>query len=98
MVLAGRDVMREPLERRRALLEQRVLPKLSYPIRYSAPQEKSGRWGQGRTQAKMADVQWLKSVLVDQFEFLEWTPDDHLRHSTFVGLREDKDARGVRRE
>jgi len=27
-------------------------------------------------------------VLVAQFEFVEWTPDRHLRHSRFVGLRE----------
>src|SRR5262245_32875147 len=35
MVLAGRDVMREPLETRRQLLEQKVLPKLSEPVRYA---------------------------------------------------------------
>ena len=34
MVLAGRDVMREPLEVRRALLERKVLPKLADPVRY----------------------------------------------------------------
>jgi len=27
-----------------------------------------------------------------------WTPDGHLRHSKFVGLREDKAAREVLRE
>jgi len=31
-------------------------------------------------------------------EFTEWTPDGHLRHSKFVGLREDKEAREVVRE
>ena len=36
--------------------------------------------------------------LVAQIEFTEWTPDGHLRHSKFVGLREDKDADGVVRE
>jgi bifunctional non-homologous end joining protein LigD len=36
MVLAGRDVMREPLEKRRELLEQKVLPKLSEPVRYAS--------------------------------------------------------------
>jgi bifunctional non-homologous end joining protein LigD len=36
MVLAGRDVMREPLERRRELLEHQVLPKLAEPIRYAS--------------------------------------------------------------
>jgi bifunctional non-homologous end joining protein LigD len=208
MVLAGRDVRREPLEKRRRLLEKRVLPKLPEPVRYSAPldahlpvliqsvkahgleglvakrrrsvyesglrsgawmkmrvnrgqefviggytrgahpfdalvfgyydgdqliyvartrngftpaaraqlsrrmksleidhcpfvnlpEARSGRWGQGLTQAKMADVQWLKPVLVGQFEFLEWTSDNHLRHSKYVGLREDRQARDVRRE
>jgi hypothetical protein len=28
----------------------------------------------------------------------EWTTDGHLRHSKFVGLRDDKDARTVVRE
>jgi DNA ligase D-like protein (predicted ligase) len=62
------------------------------------PEAKSGRWGQGLTKAKMAECQWLKPALVGQFEFLEWTGDNHLRHSKFVGLREDKKARDVRRE
>jgi bifunctional non-homologous end joining protein LigD len=33
LILAGRDVMREPLDNRRALLEEHVLPKLDEPIR-----------------------------------------------------------------
>jgi bifunctional non-homologous end joining protein LigD len=208
MVLSGHNVMREPLQARRQLLEKKVLPKLAEPIRYAAPldadlpvliqsvkvhgfeglvakrcdsvyepglrsgawmkmrvnrgqefviggytrgtktfdalvfgyyegdkliyvartrngftpvtraqlfrkfkgleidecpfanlpEAKSGRWGQGLTKAKMAAVQWLKPVLVGQFEFLEWTADNHLRHSKFVGLREDKKAREVVRE
>jgi len=176
MVLAGRDVMREPLEKRRELLEQTVLPKLSEPVRYTSslddalpvlvesvreqgfeglvakrrnsvyepglrtgawmnkliyvarsrngftpvtraqlfrkfkgleinecpfanlPEARSARWGQGLTKAKMAECQWLKPVLVGQFEFLDWTADNHLRHSKFVGLREDKKAKDVVRE
>jgi DNA ligase D-like protein (predicted ligase) len=62
------------------------------------PEAKSGRWGQGLTKAKMAECVWLKPVLVGQFEFVEWTPDNHLRHSKFVGLREDKDVKSVVRE
>jgi bifunctional non-homologous end joining protein LigD len=62
------------------------------------PEARSGRWGQGLTKAKMAQCHWLKPVLVGQFEFVEWTPDDHLRHSRFVALRDDKPARDVRRE
>ena len=208
VVLAGQNVMREPLQKRRELLEKKVLPKLTEPVRYSAPLEadlpvliqsvkvhgfeglvakrrsgvyepglrsgawmkmrvnrgqefviggytrgtktfdalvfgyyqgdrliyvartrngftpvaraqlfkrfrgleiddcpfanlpeaKSGRWGQGLTKAKMAEVQWLKPMLVGQFEFLEWSSDNHLRRSKFVGLREDKKARDVVRE
>jgi bifunctional non-homologous end joining protein LigD len=208
MVLAGRDVMREPLETRLELLERKVLPKLAEPVRYAStldadlpalitavkaqgfeglvakrrnsvyepgqrsgawqkmrvnrgqefviggytrggstfdalisgyyqgeeliyvartrngftpavrrelfkrfeplrtdvcpfvnlPEARSGRWGQGLTKAKMAECQWLTPVLVAQFEFLEWTADNHLRHSRFVGLREDKIANCVARE
>jgi ATP-dependent DNA ligase len=38
---------------------------------------------------------WLEPVLVGQFEFLEWTPDNHLRHSKFVALREDKKPKNI---
>ena len=62
------------------------------------PEPRTGRWGAGLTAAKMKDCQWLKPELVGQFEFLEWTPENHLRHTRFVGLREDKDAKNVGRE
>jgi bifunctional non-homologous end joining protein LigD len=61
------------------------------------PEAHSGRWGQGLTKAKMADCRWLKPALVGQFEFLEWTPDNHLRHTRFVALRDDKRASDVGR-
>jgi ATP-dependent DNA ligase len=35
MVLAGKDVMGETLDRRRELLEKKVLPKLKEPVRHS---------------------------------------------------------------
>jgi ATP-dependent DNA ligase len=62
------------------------------------PEARSGRWGQGLTAAKMKDCRWLKPVLVAQFEFREWTPDNHLRHSRFLALRDDKNANEVGRE
>lgn len=62
------------------------------------PEARSGRWGQGLTKEKMAECRWLTPLLVGQFEFVEWTPDNHLRHSRFVALREDKAAQDVRRE
>jgi bifunctional non-homologous end joining protein LigD len=46
----------------------------------------------------MEDCRWLKPSLVGQFEFVEWTPDGHLRHSRFLGLRNDKKANEVIRE
>jgi bifunctional non-homologous end joining protein LigD len=62
------------------------------------PEQKGGRWGVGLTAKKMLECRWLKPVLVGQFEFLEWTADDHLRHTRFVALREDKNASRVTRE
>ena len=62
------------------------------------PEARSGRWGQGLTADKMKECRWLKPVLVGQFDYVEWTTDNHLRHSRFVALREDKDPRHVWRE
>jgi DNA ligase D-like protein (predicted ligase) len=208
MVLAGKDVMFEPLARRRDLLEKRVLPKLAEPIRYSPalkasladlvqsvkaqgfeglvakrldskyqpglrtgawqkmrvnrgqelviagytpssknfdalvigyyeggklmyaartrngftpasraelfkklkpleieecpfanlPEKKAGRWGAGLTAEKMKECRWLKPKLVGQFEFVEWTEVNHLRHTKFIALRDDKKAGDVVRE
>jgi bifunctional non-homologous end joining protein LigD len=51
------------------------------------PEARAGRWGEGLTAEKMKNCRWLKPVLVARFEFVEWTPDKHLRHSRFVELR-----------
>ena len=50
------------------------------------------------TREEMKNCQWLQPELVAQIEFAEWTPDNHLRHSKFIGLREDKEVREVLRE
>ncbi len=62
------------------------------------PESKSGRWGQGLTKEKMRECRWLQPMLVGEFQFLEWTADDHLRHTKFIGLRDGKKARDVRRK
>jgi bifunctional non-homologous end joining protein LigD len=62
------------------------------------PEATSGRWGQGLTAEKMKDCRWLTPSLVGAFEFVEWTPDNHLRHVRFIGLREDERPRDVGRE
>ena len=50
------------------------------------------------TASEMKECRWLKPELVAQIEFTEWTPDEHLRHASFVGLRDDKEAREIVRE
>jgi hypothetical protein len=40
----------------------------------------------------------LRPELVATIDFLEWTGADHLRHTKFVGLRQDKDPLAVVRE
>jgi bifunctional non-homologous end joining protein LigD len=46
----------------------------------------------------MAECEWLRPVLVGQFEFVEWTGENHLRHTKFIARREDKRAKDVRRK
>jgi bifunctional non-homologous end joining protein LigD len=50
------------------------------------------------TREEMKNCIWLKPKLVAQIDFTEWTPDGHLRHSKFVGLRDDKEPKDVVRE
>jgi bifunctional non-homologous end joining protein LigD len=62
------------------------------------PEATSGRWGQGLTAAKMKECIWVRPRLVANFEFLEWTDSNHVRHIKFVALRSDKDPLTVVRE
>ena len=62
------------------------------------PDRGKGRWGEGLTAAKMAMCHWLDPFIVVRIEFLEWTPDNRLRHPRFAAIRSDKDAREVTRE
>src|SRR4030095_14372618 len=60
------------------------------------PEKKRTIWA--LTREEMKNCIWLRPDLVAQIEFVEWTPDGHLRHSKFVGLRDDKGAESVTRE
>jgi DNA ligase D-like protein (predicted ligase) len=62
------------------------------------PELSEGRWGQGLTAEKMKSCVWLKPKVVVRIDFAEWTGANKLRHTKFVGLREDKDPRKVVRE
>lgn len=43
-------------------------------------------------------MHWVKPKLVAEVAFTEWTRDGHLRHPSFLGLREDKPAGEIIRE
>jgi DNA ligase D-like protein (predicted ligase) len=62
------------------------------------PEKGEGRWGQGLTAEKMKQCIWLRPKVVVRIGFLEWTGADHLRHTKFVALRDDKDPRKVVKE
>jgi bifunctional non-homologous end joining protein LigD len=47
---------------------------------------------------RKGDVTWVEPELVAEIAFSEWTHDGRLRHPRYLGLREDKPARDVRRE
>ena len=46
----------------------------------------------------LSKVHWVRPVLVAEITYLTWSEDGLLRHTVFVGLREDKPAKEVRRE
>ena len=62
------------------------------------PSTKSSHWGEGVRPEDMAALAWVTPSLVVEIAFTEWTRDNNLRHAAYVGLREDKPARDVRRE
>jgi bifunctional non-homologous end joining protein LigD len=83
---------------RQALFERfRGLKRATCPFQ-NLPEGKTGRWGEGLTAEDMKKCRWLQPRLVAAIEFFEWTPEKHLRHPRFVGLRDDKNPEQIRRE
>ena len=62
------------------------------------PSVRSGHWGEGITAGEMQLLTWVKPQRVVEVSFAEWTRDGSLRHAAFIGLRDDKRAKDVRRE
>ena len=86
-----------PASRRRVFEQLRPLVTPNCPF-VNLPETHRSRWGDPLDAEKMKKCVWVRPALVARIEFLEWTDADHLRHSKFVGLRDDKDARSVVRE
>jgi len=62
------------------------------------PEPQNARRGEAVTAEVMERITWLNPKLVAQIEFTEWTEGNHLRHSRFVGLRDDKKPTDVVKE
>ena len=46
----------------------------------------------------LSKVHWVRPELVAEITYLTWAEDGLLRHTVFIGLRDDKPPREVRRE
>jgi bifunctional non-homologous end joining protein LigD len=62
------------------------------------PSRQGGQWVQGITPSMMKKMHWVNPKFVAQIKFSEWTRDGKLRQPVFLGLREDKPAKEVKRE
>jgi bifunctional non-homologous end joining protein LigD len=45
----------------------------------------------------LSRVHWVRPEMVAEVSYVEWTPEGLLRHVVYLGEREDKLAREVRR-
>jgi ATP-dependent DNA ligase len=76
-----------PASRDRMMAKLRPLEIPECPFA-NLPEARSARWGEGLTAEKMRECFWVRPELVAEIEFVEWTPDNHLRHARFVGLKD----------
>jgi ATP-dependent DNA ligase len=61
----------------------------------SASPPRGGRFG---SPLVLSRVHWVRPEVVVEVSYVEWTPDGLLRHTVYLGQREDKPASDVRRE
>ena len=77
------------------MLHKRLEPLAVPTMPLSVPPPRRSRFGGPLALSK---VHWVRPELVAEITYLGWTDEPLLRHTVFVGLREDKPAREVRRE
>jgi DNA ligase D-like protein (predicted ligase) len=78
-----------------ATLHKRLQPLAIRKMPLAAPPPRDNRFGRP---LELARVHWIRPELVAEITYLSWPDDGLLRHTVFVGLREDKPPREVRRE
>ena len=76
-------------------LRRRLDPLARKTSPLSAPPPRSTRYGSALV---LSRVHWAEPKLVAEITYLTWTADNLLRHTVYVGLREDKRADQMRRE
>jgi bifunctional non-homologous end joining protein LigD len=78
-----------------AMLHERLEPLAIPTMPLSSPPPRRSRFGGPLALSK---VHWMRPQLVAEITYLGWTGEPLLRNTLFVGLRDDKPAREVRRE
>jgi bifunctional non-homologous end joining protein LigD len=78
-----------------AMLNQRLQPLATSKMPLSSPPPRRSRFGGPLALSK---VHWVRPELVAEITYLGWTDEPLLRHTVFVGLREDNPAREVHQE
>jgi DNA ligase D-like protein (predicted ligase) len=76
-------------------LRRRLEPLARTTSPLSAPPPRKTRSG---SLLVLSRVHWVEPKIVAEITYLTWTADGLLRHTVYVGLREDKPADQVRRE
>jgi ATP-dependent DNA ligase len=76
-------------------LRRRLEPLSRAKSALSLPPRRSTRFG---SPLVLSRIHWVEPKLVAEITYLTWTADNLLRHTVYVGLREDKPAADVRRE
>src|SRR6202034_4509881 len=76
-------------------LRRRLEPLARVSMPLAAPPPRKTRFG---SPLVLSRVHWVEPTLVAEITYLTWTADGLLRHTVYVGLREDKPAEEVRRE
>ncbi|MDM0059100.1 DNA ligase D [Variovorax fucosicus] len=75
-------------------IKQKLLRLAAANSPFEKGDSKPGRW----SKRKAGSERWVTPRLLAEVSFAEWTPDDHIRHASFIGLRDDKPAKVIMRE